>query len=448
MIKVNDSITLPIEDLTATGEGVGHINDLTVFIEETIPGDLIEAKITTLKKNYAIGQCIRRLEDSPKRTEPVCSYAKQCGGCQLQQMKAADQALFKKHLVVSALQRIGGIHDAVVRPVLTMTTPFRYRNKAQYKISEKGTGFYAKRSHEVIPITDCLTQPESCQQVIQTINRVVSSKLLTVYNEQTHTGVLRGLVQRTNLKGENMLILVINSPTLPNEKEIVHLFCENVPQVRSLYVNINRKKGNTVLGKENRLLYGDQQLEETISNCHYLISPNSFFQVNSIQTKVLYDTVKRMADLQGKETVFDLYCGTGTIGLYLADNAEKIYGIEIVPDAVKDARKNAALNQIKQAEFITGKAEIEAQKLVKQGIKPDLVILDPPRKGCDQSLLEMIKQLKTPRVVYVSCNPATLARDLKILIQEDYSISEIQPVDLFPGTGHVETVVLLQRKTS
>lgn len=446
-MQVKDRIELIIDDITTEGQGVGHIENMAVFVDGGVPGDVLEVEIWQKKKNYCVATLKSIIHPSPDRIEPDCPYAGKCGGCQLRHIRPEAQEAVKEKIVANALKHIGGFEHLEIKPILSMDNPLRYRNKAQYKLSQHGVGFYAKGTHDVIPITDCLTQPESCQALIQVIGGIVKGGLVSIYDEKKHRGALRGVVQRTNQKGENMLILVSNQNKLPNTRAIVNLLCEKVPNVKSIYLNINQTRGNTVLGRENRLLYGDTQLTETIGERSYLISPNSFFQVNSVQTEVLYDIAKNMASLTGTEIVFDLYCGTGTIGLYMADQIKKLYGVEIVPEAIEDAKKNAVLNHVDNATFIVGKAEDEAKKLAEQGVRPDVIILDPPRKGCAPSLITTIQSLETPRIVYVSCNPATLARDLKALSGVGYQVEIVQPVDLFPGTGHVETVVLLGRKS-
>ena len=447
-MKIKERITIVLEDITHSGEGVGRVDNMIVFVDGGVPGDTVEIEITAIKKTYMTGKILKLIIPSEKRQEPPCPYFGRCGGCQLLQVQYDAQLAIKHKIVTDALERIGGIKDVPVNAVIGMETPYRYRNKAQFKISGKGVGFFAKRSHQIVPIEDCLTQPESCVQVIETFNALLKDGCFELYDEQQHTGFLRGIVQRTNEQGENMIVIVGNGKKLKHKDKILQAITERIPNVRSVYLNVNTTRGNAVLGRENHLLLGTPQIEERIGDLNFLISPNSFFQVNTSQTKVLYDLVKRMATLTGAETLFDLYCGTGTIGLYLAREAARVYGIEIVENAVLDAQENAERNQIENIRFIQGKSETEAPKLADEGIHPDVIVLDPPRKGCDPALLEMIENLSVPKVVYVSCNPSTLARDLKILREYGYQVQEVQPVDLFPGTGHVETVAVLSRKSA
>lgn len=447
-MKIKDRIITPLEDITHSGEGVARIDNMIVFVDGGVPGDTVEIEITAVKKTYMTGKILKLITPSVKRQEPPCPYFGRCGGCQILQIQYKEQLAIKHKIVTDALERIGGIKDVSVNAVIGMETPCRYRNKAQFKISDKGVGFFAKRSHQIVPIKDCLTQPESCVPVIETFNKLMKDGCFELYDEQQHTGFLRGIVQRTNEQGENMIVIVGNGRKLKHKDKILQAIPERIPDVRSVYLNVNTTRGNAVLGRENHLLLGTPQIEERIGDLSFLISPNSFFQVNTTQTKVLYDLVKNMAALTGSETLFDLYCGTGTIGLYLAREAAQVYGIEIVENAVLDAKENAERNHIKNIEFIHGKSETEAPRLAEKGIHPDVIVLDPPRKGCDSALLEMINTLAVPKVVYVSCNPSTLARDLKILREYGYQVREVQPVDLFPGTGHVESVVLLSKLKS
>lgn len=444
-IKVGEKYTMKLMDITHSGEGVGRLENMIVFVEGGLPGDVVEVEIKNVKKTYAQGKLLSISQASTERVTPDCPYFEQCGGCQILHMSYEGQLRAKSKMVKDALQRIGGLKEIDVAPIIGMEDPQRYRNKAQFKLDNKGMGFYAKKSHNLVHIEDCLNQPESAADAIKTINGLIQELNLSIYDERTHKGYVRGVLQRTNLQGENMITLIINGKDLSQRQAIVDGILAGIPNVKSIYVNINREKGNVVLGRKSLCVYGAARLVEQIGDLSFSISPNSFFQVNSLQTVKLYDTIKAFADLKGTETVFDLYCGTGTIGLYLAAQAKQIIGIESVGDAILDARENAGLNQIENATFHLGRAEDEMLKITKEGIKPDLIILDPPRKGCEESLLAAIVELETPRVIYVSCNPSTLARDLKFMTEAGYVIKAVQPVDLFPGTGHVETVILMTR---
>jgi len=438
--------TMKLIDITHSGEGLGRIENMIVFVEGGLPGDTVEIEIKNVKKTYAQGRLLNIIENAPERVVPECKYFEQCGGCQLLHMSYEGQLRVKSKMVGDALERIGGLKDIAVNPIIGMEDPTRYRNKAQFKVDKNGMGFYAKQSHNLVHIDDCLNQPESAADVIRTMNAMIKDLNLSIYDERTHKGYIRGILHRTNLEGENMITIIINGRDLSQRPAIVDAILAGIPNVKSIFVNINREKGNVILGRKSLCIHGVPRIVEKIGDLMFSISPNSFFQVNSKQTVKLYDVIKKMAALKGTETVFDLYCGTGTIGLYLADKAKEVIGIESVGDAVLDARENAGLNQIDNAVFLHGKADEEMARIAKdENIKPDLIVLDPPRKGCEETLLNAIGDLKTPRVIYVSCNPSTLARDLKIMIALGYGIIEVQPVDLFPGTGHVETVVLLER---
>jgi 23S rRNA (uracil-5-)-methyltransferase RumA len=445
-IKVGEKYTMEIMDITHSGEGVGRLDNMIVFVEGGLPGDVLEVEIKNVKKTYAQGKLLSINQSSPERVTPACPYFEECGGCQILHMCYDGQLRAKSKMVKDALQRIGGLKEIEVSPIVGMEDPQRYRNKAQFKLDNKGMGFYAKKSHNLVHIQDCLNQPESAADAIKTINALIKDLNLSIYDERTHKGYVRGVLQRTNLQGENMITLIINGKDLSQRQAIVEGILAGIPNVKSIYVNINREKGNVILGRKSLCVHGAARLVEQIGDLSFSISPNSFFQVNSKQTVKLYDTIKAFADLKGTETVFDLYCGTGTIGLYLAAQAKQVIGIESVGDAILDARENAGLNQIENASFHLGRAEDEMLKIIKEeGVKPDLIILDPPRKGCEESLLTAINDLGTPRIIYVSCNPSTLARDLKFMTDAGYAIKAVQPVDLFPGTGHVETVVLMSR---
>lgn len=445
-IKVGEKYTMELMDITHTGEGLGRLENMIVFVEGGLPGDVVEVEIKNVKKTYAQGRLLAIKENSPERVEPDCQYFNECGGCQLRHMSYDGQLRVKSKMVKDALQRIGGLKELEIAPIIGMEDPTRYRNKAQFKVDQKGMGFYKKNTHNLVHIDDCLNQPESAADVIKTMNTLIQDLNLSIYDEKTHKGYVRGVLHRTNLQGENMITLIVNGKDLSQRAAITEAILAGIPNVKSIYVNINREKGNVILGRKSLNVHGAARIVEKIGDLQFSISPNSFFQVNSKQTEKLYDRIKEMAALNGSETVFDLYCGTGTIGLYLAKNAERVIGIESIGDAVLDARENAGLNQLENVTFHLGRAEEELARITKaENIKPDLIILDPPRKGCEETVLNAINDLKTPRVIYVSCNPSTLARDLKIMTELGYVIKEVQPVDLFPGTGHVETVVLMER---
>lgn len=327
-----------------------------------------------------------------------------------------------------------------------MDKPFEYRNKAQYKISTDGKlGFYKKKSHKVIPVDHCMIQSEQSSNIMKHINRFIQKYKVPVYNEETHKGILRGVVERVSQHNEVMLIFVLNAKNFKYKAELKEYMKEHVPNVVSIYLNINMNKTNVVLSRENKHVYGKEKIIDAIGNLKYEISPLSFFQVNPLQTKVLYDKVVEFSALTGEETIFDLYCGIGTISLYLAQYAKKVYGVEIVPEAIEDAKENMKLNNIENAEFILGKSEEKMPQLLKEGIQADVVVVDPPRKGCEKEVLDAIMTMSPEKIIYVSCNPATLARDLKVLVSGGYEVEKVQPLDMFPHTLHVETITLITR---
>ncbi len=442
MYAKNDKIQTLVTDMTSTGEGVSKADGMTVFTEGAVPGDKITSKIVAVKPNYLKSELISIDEESEDRRkdQAVCPYQKQCGGCPFFDIDYSAQLRLKEKQVRDALERIGGFENPPVEPIVGAAEPFFYRNKAQYKVGPDGLGFYAKGSHDVVPTATCLTQPKNSGRIISLINSIIKKNKLSLYDEKTHKGLLRGIIQRTNREGKTMIVFVVNAKRMPEERAIADKLLKD-SDIVSVYVNVNKAKGNRILGAENRLIGGEEYLTEKLGGRTFQISPSSFFQVNTAQTEVLYGIVKEYADLKSGEEVYDLYCGTGTIGIYIADDGIKLTGIEINPESVEDAKTNAELNGLTDAEFLAGKAEVVVPEA---GGEPDCVILDPPRKGCDRSLLELLLEMKTPRIVYVSCNPTTLARDLKILAG-DYTIEKVQPVDLFPQTGHVECVVLMSR---
>ncbi|MBF7095911.1 23S rRNA (uracil(1939)-C(5))-methyltransferase RlmD [Alkalibacter mobilis] len=454
----NSLVKLEIIDLTNTGEGIGKIEGFAVFVDGTVPGDMVKARLVIVKKNYAVGVVEKFYQLSEYRVDPPCQYFGECGGCQIQNIRYDRQLEIKRNIVVSALERIGGIEDAgeLTQKTIGMENPYKYRNKAQYKLSPGGKiGFYRKKSHHVIPLQKCIIQIDPGEKLISGIERGIKDYKISIFDENTGAGFLKGIVHRVSqLTGEMMLILVVNKENvkgknnvhkLPGFDSFVKKIIDENPEIKSLYINFNKGKNNRVMGFENELVYGKERIIDSIGEVEFSISPLSFFQINNKMTDAIYKTAKNFLDLTGSETVFDLYCGIGTIGLYLADKAKKVYGIEILSAAIEDAQNNARLNNIDNAEFMVGKSEEKILDLMDKGIKADSVVLDPPRKGCDQSLLETLIEANPERIVYVSCNPATLARDIKIL-SDSYKVQKIQPIDNFSHSMHVETVTLLVRK--
>lgn len=466
-IKKNDHYRLAITGMTHEGQGVGRIDGLVVFVDGALEGELAEVRIIKLNKSYAVGKLIRVLKPSPYRIKPFCGAYGRCGGCSLQHMDYSAQLDFKTKLVKDNLERIGGLKEVIVHDAIGMLQPWNYRNKAQYPVAavdgKTVTGFYAARSHDVIESEECGIQDTASDKVIDIVSRFISEKEIPAYDETTGNGLVRHIVTRVGFNTrEIMVVLVINGKKLPESNELVrrlldgegsypgntHLnVCEKAATeaVKSIYLNVNTENTNIIMGPKNILLYGSETITDTIGGYSFLISPHSFFQVNPAQTEVLYSKALEYAALTGKEIVFDLYCGIGTISLFLSAKAGKVYGVEVVEAAIADARRNAELNSVDNTEFITGEVEKVVPELYGRGIRADAVVLDPPRKGCDESLLNLLSEMQPKRIVYVSCNPATLARDLKYLCGHGYKAVEAQPVDMFPWTGHVETVCLMSR---
>ncbi len=446
----NQDYLVDIQGLGFEGEGVCKISNFTVFVPEALPGEKVKIKIVKVNKNYGFGKLVEILEPSKDRIEPQCSIYKRCGGCQLQHLSYKAQLEYKKSRVYDCLTRIGGLEDFNLHDTIGMEKPYRYRNKVQLPVglsgSKKAIGFYARRSHEIIDMETCLIQDDSAERAAQAVRQWIEKYDIQVYDEQKNMGVIRNLMVRRGFKtNEVMVVIVTRTKELPKAMELVDNIKLLVPEVKSIIQNINPKQTNVILSDKCVTLFGSDTISDYIGSFRFNISPLSFFQVNPVQTEVLYSKALEYAELTGNETVFDAYCGTGTITLFLSQKAKKVYGVEIVPQAVENARINAAQNHVKNVEFITGESEKVIPELIKQGIKADVVVVDPPRKGCGPELLEAIAGIKPERIVYVSCDPGTLARDLGILKDKGYRTSEVQPVDMFPFTVHIETVVMLIR---
>ena len=450
-MKKDDLIELTIEDLGVDGEGIGKVDGMAIFVKDAVPGDRVQAKVMKMKKSYGYARLMQVLDPSPERTESRCAFARQCGGCQLQAMTYEAQLDFKAKKVWNHLIRIGGITDLAKPEIIGMDDPWRYRNKAQFpfgtdKEGNPVTGFYAARSHNIIPCTECWLGVEENKVILEKILDHLKTYHISTYDEVSGKGLLRHvLIRKGFTTGEVMVCLILNGRTMPKLTELVDSLRE-VPGMTSITINVNTKNTNVIMGTEMIFVWGQDYITDYIGNIKYQISPLSFYQVNPVQTKKLYETALEYADLKGNETVWDLYCGIGTISLFLAQKAGKVYGVEIVPQAIDDARQNAKLNGIENAEFFVGKAEeVLPEKYEKEGIYADVIVVDPPRKGCDTAALETMVKMKPERIVYVSCDSATLARDVKWLGERGYEVKKVKACDMFPGTVHVETVVLLSK---
>lgn len=457
--RKNDLVTIKIEDCGIDGEGIGKADGFTVFVKDAVIGDTVVAKIMKAKKNYGYGRLMEVVEASPYRVEPKCPIARQCGGCQLQALSYEQQLVFKTNKVRGHLERIGGFTDIPMEPIIGMEEPFHYRNKAQFPVgrNKEGriiTGFYAGRTHTIIENRDCALGVAQNKEVLDRVIAYMEHCRIEPYNETTGKGLVRHVLIRYGFfTGELMVCLIINGTKLPSSEKLVEALCE-IPGMTSISLNINKKQTNVILGDELRLLWGKPYITDKIGEITYQISPLSFFQVNPKQTGKLYAKALEYADLHGEEDVWDLYCGIGTISLFLAQKARFVRGVEIIPAAIDNARENARLNRIENTEFFVGKAEEVLPEYYRQYAKEhpgetaraDVIVVDPPRKGCDEKLLETIVQMQPARVVYVSCDSATLARDLKYLCGEGYELKRVCPVDQFGMGVHCETVCLLSRK--
>ena len=446
-VKKNQNYIVDISGLTSEGFGVARIEGFTVFVEGALTVEQAEIRIVKVLKNYAFGKLLKVIKASPGRIEPPCGVVKRCGGCQLQHMSYEAQLQYKTQQVKDAIERIGGIFDVTIHDTVGMDDPWRYRNKAQFPVGMDGDvmiGFYANRSHEIIDTPQCAIQDVMNDNVIRTVREFIKKYNVSVYDENTGKGLIRHIVTRKGFRtGEVMVCIVINGDSIPNDKALVEMLASNVGNLKSVVLNVNKEKTNIILGDRNIVVFGEEAIYDYIGEFKFRISPLSFFQVNPIQTEVLYNKALEYADLQGEETVFDAYCGIGTISLFLSKKARKVYGVEIVPQAIENAKENAKLNGITNVEFIAGESEAVIPELYRKGIKADVIVVDPPRKGCDEKLLDVIAKMEPERVVYVSCNPATLARDLKYLSERGYQVREIQPVDMFPQTVHVECIIMM-----
>lgn len=478
----NDIVTVTIDDIGSDGAGIGKVDGFTLFIKGALTGDTVTAKIMKVKKGYGFARMMQILKPSPLRTLPQCELAQKCGGCQIQELSYDHQLLFKQKRVRDVLLRIGGFPEETVQrtmhPILGMENPYRFRNKEQLPVGEKDgrpvAGFYAGHTHCIVPVTDCLAGPEENCEILAAVLKYMEEYHVPAYREETGTGLVRHILIRSGIYSqETMVCLVINGGKLPKEEMLVECLRE-LPGMSSICINCNTERTNVIMGKKGRTLWGKDAIEDTmhvlpaeyengqvsfgasLRSMTYRISPLSFYQVNPVQAERLYSIVRRYAQLSGTEVVWDLYCGVGTIGCFLAKDALEVYGVEVIPDAIRDARINAEKNGLTNITFCVGKAEEVLPEYVESKMKAegrtdqqgivDVVVVDPPRKGCDEVCLQTILETQPERIIYVSCDPATMARDCKILAAGGYELKDVQPVDQFPHTIHVETVVLLQKR--
>lgn len=456
LFQKNQMIRVEICDMGTEGEGIGKIDGYPFFIKDAIIGDTVEAKVMKAKKNYAYARLEKVVTPSSFRVEPKCAYARQCGGCQLQAMAYDRQLDFKNKKVKNNLMRIGGFSEALLDSIMEspvgMEEPYYYRNKAQFpfgydKDGNVVTGFYAGRTHSIIANTDCALGVKENKEILEIILDFMKTYKVSAYREETGEGLLRHVLIRKGFStGQIMVCLVINGEEIPSAGHLIEKLIQ-IPGMSSISLSINKERTNVIMGTDIRLLWGKERIEDTIGDLTFSISPLSFYQVNPVQTERIYAQALEYAGLSGSETVWDLYCGIGTISLFLARRAKKVYGVEIIPQAIEDARENAARNGIKNAEFFVGKAEeVLPEKYEKEGIYADVIVVDPPRKGCDEACLHTMVRMNPARIVYVSCDPATLARDTKYLCENGYELKKVRIFDNFSQGVHVETVCLLTRK--
>ena len=492
-MKKGDIVRLRIEDISHEGQGIGKADGFAVFVKNTVLGDVVDAELTKVKKNYAFGKVVEMIEESDLRQEPICQYAGQCGGCAFQKMSYEGQLQLKRKQIVDKLVRLGGLEDPKVNDAMGMEEPFRYRNKASMPVSTGGLitrkggivepvhepriGFYQAKSHDVVNCDDCMLQSEPAMAAARALRQFMEEDNITSYDPRWEKGLMRHMIVRTAMgTGQVMVILVINGKGIPNAAKLIQMLDDAIFEVpvyeegplagvefslESVVVNVNKKNTSDILGEECITLAGSPTIMEKVGDLEFEISPLSFYQVNPQQMEKLYGKVVEYADLKGGETVLDLYCGVGSIGLFLAndmrnkgDNTGRVIGIESVKPAVLDANRNAVVNGIVNARYVCGKAEEEMPKMVSgEGLKDeslritqaDVVILDPPRAGCEEELLKAVVEVDPSKIVYVSCDPATLARDIKFLTANGYEFVEATPCDMFPWTGHVEVVSVLHK---
>ena len=448
-VRKEETYELQIDRLGTSGEGVGRYDNFTVFVPNALPGENVSVIIEEVKNSYARGRIKQILHESVDRVAPLCELYEECGGCQLQHLSYEAQLRAKRAQVVDALTHIGKLPQIPVMETLRAEEPWNYRNKMQFPIGRNSgkivIGCFAQGSHRIINTENCHIQRAENNDLANAAREIAEQLHIPVYNEDTHKGVLRHIVGRVGRSNDLMAVIVTATKQLPRAKEFVRMMRERLPNLVSVHQNIQTYRNNVIMGRDTQLLWGRPTIIDSLGRLNFHISPRSFFQVNTRQAERLYEQALSYADLHGTETVIDAYCGTGTITLFLAQKARKVYGIEIVQPAILDARKNARDNHVKNAEFIVGDATAVMPALYKQGIRPDVVVVDPPRAGCTETVLRTFANMKPQRIVYVSCNPATLARDLAILKELGYLAQEVQPVDLFPQTSHVECLTKVVR---
>ena len=450
--KKNEEYTVEIEDVGTGGEGIAKIDGYTLFVKDAVRGDVCRVRITKAHDNFAFTKLMEVIKPSPHRVTPVCPVARRCGGCKVMAADYSEQLRFKENKVKTNIEKIGKVTDFTIYPIIGMETPYHYRNKAQFPIglNDKGelvSGFYAGRTHVIIENEKCYLGVEENEEILRIIKEFMAEKNIAPYDEVTLKGLIRYvMIRKAFVTGEIMVCIIINGNKIPDQEELVERLSK-VKGMTSISLSINLCNTNVIMGKVMENIYGRKYIVDYIKDIKFNISPKSFFQVNPVQTEKLYETALEYAGLTGNETVWDLYCGIGTISLFLARSAKKVYGVEIISDAIRDARNNAKMNNITNAEFFVGKAEeVLPEYYAKHGGYADVIVVDPPRKGCDTALLDTVIKMQPEKMVYVSCDSATLARDIRYMTEHGYELKKVQPVDMFPHTEHVETVVLLSQR--
>jgi 23S rRNA (uracil1939-C5)-methyltransferase len=448
-VNKNDYIDVVFEDLTHDGAGVAKVDGYPIFVPNGLPGEKAQIKVIKANKGYGFGRLIEIHEKSPFRVEIMDEEAHKYGGTQLAHISYEGQLKYKENQVRQVLTRIGKLEDVKVLPIIGMDNPWNYRNKAQVPVGEKDgkliAGFFKPRSHEIVDTNESVIQLPEVNEAVQAVKEICNELNISAYDEESHKGVLRHIMARYGKQtGELMVVIITRTADIPNKNQLVEKIVAKLPKIKSIVHNVNSKRTNVILGEKTTTLWGNEVIYDYIGDVKFAISALSFYQVNPVQTKVLYEKALEYAELSGDESVIDAYCGIGTISLFLAQKAKKVFGVEVVPEAIEDAKRNAELNGFTNAEFAAGEAEVVIPKWYQEGNSADVLVVDPPRKGCDEALLQTIIEMKPKKVVYVSCNPATLARDLRILEDGGYKTVEVQPVDMFPHTTHCEAVARIE----
>ena len=450
VVQKNQVLEGEVTDLTHEGHGVIKVNAYPIFVPHALIGERIQYKIIKVKKNFAIGKLIEIYKESDAREIPPCEYYAKCGGCQLQHLNYTAQLEMKRNQVVNLFHRKGKMPNVAIENTVGMDNPWFYRNKSQIPVGGQTDhvemGYYRQRSHDIINMDKCLIQYEAHNEIMNAVRQLLNHYHIPPYDERQQSGLVRHVVLRKGFyTNEIMIVFVLNGTTLPHQKEIIQDLTGAFPQIKSIKININQAHSNVIMGKQSKTVYGNSTIKDTQGDLTFKINDQSFYQINVPQTQKLYDIAISEAGLTGNEIVLDAYCGIGTIALAMAPNAQHVYGVEVVPEAIEDAKTNAELNGLHNTTFVAGTAEDVILEWQKQGIQPDVVTVDPPRKGCDSTFIETLNQLQPQKIVYVSCNPSTQLRDVQLLL-ERYELVKVTPVDMFPHTTHVETVALLRRK--